>query len=174
MGIFFSGGIYLVLCVLYICVGMSFLSLGKFSSMILLKIWSMPLTQDSFLSYMPTIWRVFFFNGAPHFFSLSFLCLFFVYVFLCFIYLFFCSLLIWYRSVVLTLPSDVSSVVVTSTIKLFFMLLHNCNFATVINCNVSKYMICTHCAHSTPKGVMAHRLRTICEISATLFYLLTW
>lgn len=36
----------------YICIGVSFLSLGNFSSMIMLKAWSMPLTWHSSPSYM--------------------------------------------------------------------------------------------------------------------------
>ena len=55
---------------------------------------------------------------------------------------------------------------VTPTIKLFSLLLHRCNFATVMSHNVSKYLMfpmvlgdpCERVL--TPKGVLNDRLRT--------------
>lgn len=50
--IFFYSGLFGDLCASCICLGVPFLSLGKLFSMILLKIWSMPLTWDSSPSSM--------------------------------------------------------------------------------------------------------------------------
>jgi len=65
--------LFSVLCASCICMGVFFLSLGKFSSMISLKIWFMPLTRDSSLSSMPIIWRFGFDHGVPHFLCVPFL-----------------------------------------------------------------------------------------------------
>lgn len=56
------------LCVFCICVGVSFLNLGK--------IWFMPLTLDSSCSSMPVIQKLFFFHVVPHFLNVLF-CIFF-------------------------------------------------------------------------------------------------
>lgn len=48
-----------VLCASCICMSILFLSFRRFSSMILLKSWSMPLILDFFLSSMPRIHRSF-------------------------------------------------------------------------------------------------------------------
>ena len=62
--IFFSGLIYLVFFGLLVSalVGVPSLSLGKYLSMILLKIWSMPLASDSSLSSIPSIGKLIFFS----------------------------------------------------------------------------------------------------------------
>lgn len=55
-------------------------------------------------------------------------------------------------------PFDaIPHVVVTSTIKLFLLLLHNCNFASVYDSNVSIwYAECLIC--KPPKGITTHKV----------------
>lgn len=55
--------------------GISFLCLSKFSCMILLKIWHIPLTWDSFLSYFAYYLKTWSFDGVPHLLHVPFLCL---------------------------------------------------------------------------------------------------
>ena len=59
---------------------------------------------------------------------------------------------------ILQLLNTVSHVVVNPNHKIISLLLHNCNFATVVNHNVNilyaGYLIC-----NSPKVVMVHRLR---------------
>lgn len=69
------------------CRSMPSFSLGKFSCMILLKIWSMTLMWDS-SSSTPTIQKFDFFNGVPKFQIVPFLCLLKLS----------CSMLVWHNS----------------------------------------------------------------------------
>jgi hypothetical protein len=67
----FSGLVYLVSCMLLVSVWVcSFLSLEMFSSMILLKIWSMALTWDSCALSMTSIQRYSFFMVSHIFFPM--------------------------------------------------------------------------------------------------------
>ena len=53
---------------------------------------------------------------------------------------------------------------VTPTVKLFFLLLHECNFAIVINHNANICVfLCERIIQQPPKGVMAHRLRNTAQ-----------
>ena len=66
-----------------------------------------------------------------------------------------------------TVPQVVVKSPCPTTIELSLLLLHNCNFATVMNCNISVgyagYQVCDHRVRvvKTPtNGLLTHRLRT--------------
>ena len=58
-------------------------------------------------------------------------------------------------------PFDaVPHVVVTPNYKIISLLLHNCDFATAINCNVNIRYAGYLAMRATPVGVVSHWLRT--------------
>jgi hypothetical protein len=65
----------------------------------------------------------------------------------------------WFSSFLMLWPLiEYSHVVMTPTYNIILLLLHNYNFASVTNCNVSISYV--GCQRTTPKGLSAHSLRT--------------
>lgn len=68
---------------------------------------------------------------------------------------------------VLILPNAATLYDSFSTIKLFLLLLRNCDFATGMNCNINiryaEYLLCDPCETVVPppKGAETHRLGTV-------------
>lgn len=73
---------FFVLCASCFCISVSFFHFWTFSFMVLLKIWSMPLTWDSSPLSISTIWR-FGCHGVPHFLYVLFLLCFVSFYFAC-------------------------------------------------------------------------------------------